>query len=144
MKWKNYNKQLPAQKEIAGIKSKDDEAINNFPDAGNPVVAGKLQIILDSPNAIKAPGQIQPDGQNVVKLIQGLNPDAGTVFALYSPLTGDVNKFVRVEKGKKIRVLLAEVDADGNDLPSGEGDAPEERRVFRHSNIQSTTKTKYI
>ena len=92
---------LTTQKEIAGLKSKDDEAINNFPDAGNPVVARKLQIILDSDNAIKAPGQIVPDGQNIVKTIQALNPDSGTVFALYSSLTGDVTKFVRVEKEKK-------------------------------------------
>ena len=122
---------LATQKEIAGLKSKDDEAINNFPDAGNPVVARKLQIILDSDNAIKAPGQIVPDGQNIVKTIQALNPDSGTIFALYSSLTGDVTKFVRVEKEKNNRVKLAEVDADGNDLPSGEGDAPEETEEFR-------------
>ena len=59
------------------------------------------------------------------------NPDAGVVFALYSPLTGDVTKFVRVEKEKNNRVKLAEVDADGNDLPGGEGDAPEETEEFR-------------
>ena len=53
------------------------------------------------------------------------------VFALYSPLTGDVTKFVRVEKEKNNRVKLAEVDADGNDLPSGEGDAPEETEEFK-------------
>ena len=87
--------------------------------------------ILDTPNAINAPGQIVPDGQNIVKTIQSLNPDAGVVFALYSPLTGDVTKFVRVEKEKNNRVKLAEVDADGNDLPSGEGDAPEETEEFR-------------
>ena len=124
------DKQLEAQKEIAGMKSQKDIAMDNFPDAGNPVVARKLQTVLDSPNAINAPGQIQPDGQDPVKLIQGLNPDAGTIFALYSPLTGDINKFVRVEKGKGKRILLAEVDADGNDLPGGEGDAPEETEEF--------------
>ena len=124
------DKQLAAQKEIAGMKSTADIAMDNFPDAGNPVVAKKLQLILDSPNAIKAPGQIQPDGQDPVKLIQGLNPDAGTIFALYSPLTGDITKFVRVEKGKGKRILLAEVDADGNDLPGGEGDAPDETEEF--------------
>ena len=42
-----------------------------------------------------------PDGQNIVKTLQALNPD-GTIFALYSPLTGDITKFVRVEKEKKI------------------------------------------
>ena len=124
------DKQLAAQKEIAGMKSSNDIAMDNFPDAGNPVVAKKLQIILDSPNAINAPGQIQPDGDDVVKLIQGLNPDAGTIFALYSPLTGDITKFVRVEKGKGKRILLAEVDSDGNDLPGNEGDAPEEEEFF--------------
>ena len=122
---------LEAQKEIAGMQSQKDIAMDNFPDAGNPVVARKLQTVLDSPNAINAPGQIQPDGQDPVKLIQGLNPDAGTIFALYSPLTGDITKFVRVEKGKGKRILLAEVDADGNDLPSGEGDAPEETEEFK-------------
>jgi len=122
---------LEAQKEIAGVESKNKIAIENFPDAGNPVVARKLQVILDTPNAINAPGQIVPDGQNIVKTIQSLNPDAGVVFALYSPLTGDVTKFVRVEKEKNNRVKLAEVDADGNDLPSGEGDAPEETEEFR-------------
>ena len=86
-------------------------ALENFPDAGNPVVARKLQLILDTPNAINAPGQIVPDGQNIVKTIQALNPDSGTVFALYSSLTGDVTKFVRVEKEKNNRVKLAEVDA---------------------------------
>jgi hypothetical protein len=124
------DKQLAAQKEIAGMKSTNDIAMDNFPDAGNPVVAKKLQTVLDSPNAIRAPGQIQPDGQDPVKLIQGLNPDAGTIFALYSPLTGDINKFVRVEKGKGNRILLAEVDENGNDLPGGEGDAPEETEEF--------------
>ena len=124
------DKQLAAQKEIAGMKSSNDIAMDNFPDAGNPVVAKKLQIILDSPNAINAPGQIQPDGDDVVKLIQALNPDAGTIFALYSPLTGDITKFVRVEKGKGKRILLAEVDSDGNDLPGNEGDAPEEEEFF--------------
>ena len=122
---------LEAQKEIAGVESKNKIAIENFPDAGNPVVARKLQVILDTPNAINAPGQIVPDGQNIVKTIQSLNPDAGVVFALYSPLTGDVTKFVRVEKEKNNRVKLAEVDADGNDLPSGEGDAPEETEEFK-------------
>ena len=117
---------LEAQKEIAGVESKNKIAIENFPDAGNPVVARKLQVILDTPNAINAPGQIVPDGQNIVKTIQSLNPDAGVVFALYSPLTGDVTKFVRVEKEKNNRIKLAEVDASGNDLPAGEGDAPEE------------------
>jgi len=124
------DKQLAAQKEIAGLKSQNDIAIANFPDADNPVVAGKLQIILDTPNAINAPGQIQPDGDDVIKLIQGLNPDAGTIFALYSPLTGDITKFVRVEKGKGKRILLAEVDSDGNDLPGNEGDAPEEEEFL--------------
>tara|TARA_R100000657_G_scaffold5559_1_gene3630 strand:- start:207 stop:1034 length:828 start_codon:yes stop_codon:yes gene_type:complete len=124
-------KQLAAQKEIAGLKSQKDLAMDNFPDAGNPVVAKKLQVILDSPNAINAPGQIVPDGQNIVKTIQALNPDAGTVFALYSPLTGDVTKFVRVEKEKNNRVKLAEVDADGADLPGAEGDAPSEEEEFR-------------
>jgi hypothetical protein len=125
------DKQLEAQREIAGIKSEGEEALANFPDAGNPVVAKKLQMILDADNAIKAPGQIVPDGQNIVKTIQALNPDSGTVFALYSSLTGDVTKFVRVEKEKNNRVKLAEVDADGNDLPGGEGDAPEETEEFR-------------
>jgi hypothetical protein len=67
-----------------------------------------------------------PDGQNIVKTLQALNPDAGTIFALYSPLTGDITKFVRVEKEKNNRIKLAEVDADGNDLPADEGAAPEE------------------
>ena len=122
---------LETQKEIAGMQSQKNIAMDNFGDiAGNPVVARKLQTVLDSPNAIRAPGQIQPDGQDPVKLIQGLNPDAGTIFALFNPLTGDINKFVRVEKGKGKRILLAEVDADGNDLPGGEGDAPEETEEF--------------
>jgi len=43
---------------------------------------------------------------------------------LYSPLTGDLTKYVRVEKGKGNRILLAEVDASGNNLPGSEGDAP--------------------
>ena len=47
------DKQLAAQKEIAGMKSKNDIAMDNFPDAGNPVVARKLQTVLDSPNAIR-------------------------------------------------------------------------------------------
>ena len=87
-----------------------------------------------------------PDGQNIVKTIQSLNPDAGTIFALYSPLTGDVTKFVRVEKGKgNNRVKLAEVDADGNDLPGGEGDAPEETEEFRGlPTYKQPSKTKYI
>ena len=118
-------KQLAAQKEIAGLKSKNDIAMQNFPDAGNPVVAGKLQTILDTSTIINAPGQIVPDGQNIVKTIQALNPDAGTIFALYSPLTGDITKFVRVEKEKN-RIKLAEVDAEGKDLPGEEGDAPED------------------
>ena len=125
------DKQLEAQKEIAGMKSSNDIAMENFPDAGNPVVAKKLQMILDTPTAINAPGQIVPDGQNIVKTIQALNPDSGTVFALYSSLTGDVTKFVRVEKEKNNRVKLAEVDENGADLPSGEGDAPEETEEFR-------------
>ena len=69
---------LEAQKEIAGVKSENEIALENFPDAGNPVVARKLQVILDADNAINAPGQIVPDGQNIVKTIQALNPDAGT------------------------------------------------------------------
>ena len=50
---------------------------------------------------------------------------------MYSALTGDVTKFVRVEKEKNNRVKLAEVDADGADLPSGEGDAPSEEEEFK-------------
>ena len=122
---------LETQKDIAGVKLDAEKALQNFPEAGNPVVATKLQAILEADNAINAPGQIVPDGQNIVKTISSLNPDAGVVFALYSPLTGDVTKFVRVEKGKGNRVLLAEVDPMGNDLPGGEGDAPEEEEEFR-------------
>ena len=118
-------KQLEAQRDIAGIKSKNDIAMQNFPDAGNPVVANKLQTILDTSDIINAPGQILPDGQNIVKTVSLLKPELGTIFALYNPLTGDITKFVRVDPGKK-KILLAEVDADGNDLPGGEGDAPEE------------------
>ena len=117
---------LESSERIAGVKLDAEKAMNNFPEAGNPVVANKLQAILDADNAINAPGQIVPDGQNIVKTISSLNPDAGVVFALYSPLTGDVTKFVRVEKGKGNRILLAEVDPMGNDLPGNEGDAPEE------------------
>ena len=121
---------LEAQKDIAGVKLDAEKALQNFPEAGNPVVATKLQAILEADNAINAPGQIVPDGQNIVKTISSLNPDAGVVFALYSPLTGDITKFVRVEKGKGNRVLLAEVDPMGNDLPGNEGDAPEEDEDF--------------
>jgi hypothetical protein len=121
---------LDAQREIAGIETQKKTAIDNFPQAGNPVVALKLQTIVDADNAVNSPGQIVPDGQNIVKTIQNLNPDAGLVFALYSPLTGDVTKFVRVEKEKNNRIKLAEVDADGNDLPGNEGDAPEETEDF--------------
>ena len=121
---------LEAQERIAGVERDTKEAVANFPEAGNPVIAKKLQIILQTENAINAPGQIVPDGQNITKTIQNLNPDAGVVFALYNSLTGDVTKFVRVEKGKNNRVLLAEVDSMGNDLPGGEGDAPSEEEEF--------------
>ena len=120
---------LEAQERIAGVERDTKEAMDNFPEAGNPVIAKKLNVILKSENAINAPGQIVPDGQNITKTIQNLNPDAGVVFALYNSLTGDVTKFVRVEKGKNNRVLLAEVDSMGNDLPGGESDTtdgPEE------------------
>ena len=121
---------LEAQERIAGVERDTKDAIDNFPEAGNPVIAKKLNVILKADNAINAPGQIVPDGENIVKTIQNLNPDAGVVFALYNSLTGDVTKFVRVEKGKNNRVLLAEVDSMGNDLPGGEGDAPEEEEFF--------------
>ena len=49
---------------------------------------------------------------------------------MFNPLTGDINKFVRIEKGKGNRILLAEVDADGGDLPGGEGDAPSDEEEF--------------
>ena len=122
---------LDAQKEIAGVEAKRNIAIDNFKNAPNAVVALKLQTVLDAPNAINAPGQLQEDSQNIVKTLQALNPDDGTIFGLFSPLTGDINKFVRIEKGKGNRILLAEVDADGNDLPGGEGDAPEETEEFK-------------
>jgi len=122
---------LDAQKEIAGVEAKRNIAIDNFKNAPNAVVALKLQTVLDTPNAINAPGQLQEDSQNIVKTLQALNPDDGTIFGLFSPLTGDINKFVRIEKGKGNRILLAEVDADGNDLPGGEGDAPDETEEFK-------------
>ena len=121
---------LEAQERIAGVERDTKEAIDNFPEAGNPVIAKKLNVVLKSENAINAPGQIVPDGQNITKTIQNLNPDAGVVFALYNPLTGDVTKFVRVEKGKNNRVLLAEVDSMGNDLPGGESDTTEGPEEF--------------
>ena len=117
---------LDAQKEIAGVELKNKEAIANFPEAGNPVIAKKLQTILETSEAITSPGQVVPDGQNIVQSISLLNPDLGVVFALYSPLTGDLTKYVRVDPGKGKKIILAEVDASGNDLPGGEGDAPEE------------------
>jgi hypothetical protein len=120
---------LEAQERIAGVERDTKEAIDNFPEAGNPVIAKKLNVILKAQNAINAPGQIVPDGQNT-KTIQNLNPDAGVVFALYNSLTGDVTKFVRVEKGKNNRVLLAEVDSMGNDLPGGESDTTEGPEEF--------------
>jgi len=115
---------LDAQKEIAGVELKNKEAIANFPEAGNPVIAKKLQTILETSEAITSPGQVVPDGQNIVQSISLLNPDLGVVFALYSPLTGDLTKYVRVDPGKGKKIILAEVDASGNDLPGGEGDAP--------------------
>ena len=121
---------LEAQERIAGVERDTKEAIDNFPEAGNPVIAKKLNVILKSENAINAPGQIVPDGQNITKTIQNLNPDAGVVFALYNPLTGDVTKFVRVEKGKNNRVLLAEVNSMGEDLPGGESDTTERPEEF--------------
>ena len=121
---------LEAQERIAGVERDTKEAVANFPEAGNPVIAKKLQIILTSENAINAPGQIVPDGQNITKTIQNLNPDAGVVFALYNSLTGDVTKFVRVEKGKNNRVLLAEVDSMGNDLPGDGSDTTEGPEEF--------------
>ena len=123
---------LEAQERIAGAERDTKEAIDNFPEAGNPVIAKKLNVVLKSDNAINAPGQIIPDGpeDQEVKTIQNLNPDAGVVFALYNSLTGDVTKFVRVEKGKNNRVLLREVDSMGNDLPGGEGDTTEGPEEF--------------
>ena len=121
---------LEAQERIAGVERDTKEAVANFPEAGNPVIAKKLQIILQTENAINAPGQIVPDGQNITKTIQNLNPDAGVVFALYNSLTGDVTKFVRVEKGKNNRVLLAEVDSMGNDLPGDGSDTTEGPEEF--------------
>jgi hypothetical protein len=121
---------LEAQERIAGVERDTKEAIDNFPEAGNPVIAKKLNVVLKADNAINAPGQIVPDGQNITKTIQNLNPDAGVVFALYNSLTGDVTKFVRVEKGKNNRVLLAEVDSMGNDLPGGESDTTEGPEEF--------------
>ena len=115
---------LDAQKEIAGVELKNKEALANFPEAGNPVIAKKLQTILETSEAITSPGQVVPDGQNIVQSISLLNPDLGVVFALYSPLTGDLTKYVRVDPGKGKKIILAEVDASGNDLPGGEGDAP--------------------
>ena len=121
---------IESQERISGIERDTKEAIENFPEAGNPVIAKKLNVILKSNNAINAPGQIVPDGQNIVKTIQALNPDAGVVFALYNSLTGDVTKFVRVEKGKNNRVLLAEVDSMGNDLPGDGSDTTEGPEEF--------------
>jgi len=115
---------LDAQREIAGVERQNKEAIANFPEAGNPVIAKKLQTILETSEAITSPGQVVPDGQNIVQSISLLNPDLGVVFALYSPLTGDLTKYVRVDPGKGKKIILAEVDASGNDLPGGEGDAP--------------------
>ena len=82
--------------------------------------------------------------KTIVKTLQALNPDARTIFALYSPLTGDITKFVRVEKEKNNRIKLAEVDADGNDLPADEGAAPEEEEFKGFPTYKHTIKTKYI
>ena len=79
---------LDAQREIAGVERQNKMAIENFPDAGNPVVAKKLQTILETSEAITSPGQIVPDGQNVVKSIQGLNPDACLLYTSPSPRDG--------------------------------------------------------
>ena len=49
---------------------------------------------------------------------------------MYSPLTGDLTKYVRVDPGKGKNIILAEVDASGNDLPGGEGDAPDGEEEF--------------
>jgi len=121
---------IESQERIAGVEAKRKIAIENFKQAPNAVVAVKLQTVLDAPNAITSPGQIQEDSQNIVKILSSLNPDAGQIFALYNGITGDINKFVRIEKGKGNKILLAEVDADGNDLPGGEGDAPSDEEEF--------------
>ena len=49
------------------LSQQNKEAMENFPDAGNPVIATKLQTILDTSEAITSPGQIVPDGQNIEK-----------------------------------------------------------------------------
>ena len=63
---------------------------------------------LDTPNAINAPGQIQPDGQDPVKLIQGLNPDAGTIPEAEDNVYEGV--IVPPQPSSAIRVIKLDVD----------------------------------
>jgi hypothetical protein len=108
---------IDADREIAGIQSKDKQAELAFPNITSPFVKNNLMdIINDKTNIIDSDVQvIMAPAKQQIKQIQSLNPKSGDFFVLVDS-QGRPERFVRVELDEKNRVKLREVDPSGNDL----------------------------
>ena len=107
---------IDADRELAGIQSKDKQAELEFPNVTIPSVRNNLQGIIDASPIIESGLQIiQAPAKQQIKQIQSLNPKSGDYFAIADSF-GNVEKYVQVQLDEKNRVRLIEVDASGNTL----------------------------
>ena len=119
---------IEADKEIAGLKSEEDAAANEFPNDPPSVANAKYQIIETSPIISSGLQIFVAPANQQIKTIRSLNPNSGDFFVIANTM-GQPEKYVKVEKDEKNRIKLIEVDSNGETIDDIETDMGETRNI---------------
>jgi len=119
---------IEADKEIAGLKSEQDAAANEFPNDLPSVANAKYQIIQTSKIINSGLQIIVAPANQQIKTIQSLNPNNGDFFVIANTM-GQPEKYVKVEKDEKNRIKLIEVDSNGETIDDIETDMGETKNI---------------
>ena len=119
---------IEADKEIAGLRSGQDLAANEFPNDPPSVANAKYQIIETSPIISSGLQIIVAPANQQIKTIQSLNPNSGDFFVIANTM-GQPEKYVKVVKDEKNRIKLIEVDSNGGTIDDIETDMGETRDI---------------
>ena len=119
---------IEADKEIAGLRSGQDLAANEFPNDPPSVANAKYQIIQTSPIISSGLQIIVAPANQQIKTIRSLNPNSGDFFVIANTM-GQPEKYVKVEKDEKNRIKLIEVDSNGETIDDIETDMGETKNI---------------
>ena len=119
---------IEADKEIAGLRSGQDLAANEFPNDPPSVANAKYQIIETSPIISSGLQIIVAPANQQIKTIRSLNPNSGDFFVIANTM-GQPEKYVKVVKDEKNRIKLIEVDSNGGTIDDIETDMGETRDI---------------